>query len=310
MSLGVCCQWLEPYTKRDGSIVYENSIKERTLQLGRFKNGAYSTHAVREVYHNNIKEIIRLVPKLVANGIKSFRLSSGLLPLFEFSEELIKSDEVLCNLLLQAGNAFHAGGIRVTTHPGQFTVLSSDNPNTVKNAVRELGAHAWIFDTMGFPQTPYAAINIHGGKSNRAEQLINNICSLPHNVRSRLSLENDESCYNVVDLLSVHETTGVPVCWDSHHHKFNDAGLSMNEAYNLCIQTWARTACKPLQHLSNTENGSEGGSFTERRKHSLYIRSVPLCQREGLLADTLDVDIEAKAKNLAVLNLRNSLALL
>ena len=309
MSLGVCCQWLEPYTKRDGSVVYENSIKERTLQLGRFKNGAYSTQVVREVYHNNVKEIIKLVPKLVMNKVKSFRLSSGLLPLFEFNEELIKSDELLCDLLSQAGNAFRAGGVRVTTHPGQFTVLSSDNTDTVKNAVRELEAHAWIFDAMGFPQTPYAAINIHGGKSNRTEKLINNILSLSHNVRNRLSLENDESCYNIVDLLTVHEATGVPVCWDSHHHKFNDAGLSADEACNLAIRTWGKTDCKPLQHLSNTENGSEGGSFTERRKHSLYIRSVPLCQREGLLSDTIDVDIEAKAKNLAVLKLQNFLAL-
>jgi len=37
MSLTVCCQWLEPRTKRDGSVVYENSIEEKLLQLGAYK---------------------------------------------------------------------------------------------------------------------------------------------------------------------------------------------------------------------------------------------------------------------------------
>jgi UV DNA damage endonuclease len=307
MALGVCCQWLEPYTKRDGSVEYINSIEERTLQLGRFKSGAYSRNLVRDVYHNNVREIIRLVPKLITNNIRLFRLSSGLFPLFEFNEEMIKDDEVLINLLRQAGHAFISAGIRVTTHPGQFTVLSSDNKDVVKNAVQELTNHAWVFDTMGLPQTAHAAINIHGGKRDRLDQLVSGIRALPDNARNRLTLENDETCYNLVNLLQAHDSTGVPIVWDSHHHKFNDGGLTLDEAYELATATWSRSSCKPLQHLSNTEDGSEGGSFTERRKHSLYIRSVPLCQREGLLSDTIDVDIEAKAKNLAVLKFRNML---
>ena len=303
MSLGVCCQWLEPYTKRDGSVEHINSIDERTLQLGRFKSGAYSTALIRDVYRNNVREIIRLIPKLVANNIRSFRLSSGLLPLFEFNEGMIKDDEVLVGLLRQVGNAFVSSGIRVTTHPGQFTVLSSDNKETVQNAIRELTNHALVFDQMGLPVSPNAAINIHGGKRDRMAQLIDGICSLPSNARNRLTLENDESCYSLIDLLPAYEATGVPICWDSHHHSFNDGGLSLDDAYGLSLFTWRNTACKPLQHLSNTEEGSEGGSFTERRKHSQYIHNVPDCQRDGVLQDVVDIDVEAKMKNLAVLKL-------
>lgn len=300
MSLGVCCQWLEPYTKRDGSVVYENSINERSLQLGRFQKGLYSKAFIREVYINNINEIIKLVPKLVANKLKVFRMSSGLFSLAEYNQDILNNDEQISLLLGKLGMAFKAAGIRVTTHPDQFVVLSSDNPVTVNNAIKELSHHAWVFDKMHLPVSPYAAINIHGGKSDRLEQLIQVVRDLPDNVRSRLTFENDESAYNLVDLLKVNSATNVPLVWDSHHHTFNDGGLSLDDAFSLSVYTWKASGCKPLQHLSNTTPGLENGNFTERRKHSDYIHYVPDCQREGLLVDVIDVDVEAKMKNLAV----------
>jgi len=300
MSLGVCCQWLEPRTKRDGSVVYENSINERTLQLGRFQQGAYTKAYVRECYINNINEIIKLVPKLVANKLKLFRLSSNLFSLSEYNKDILHNDEQINLLLAKAGKAFIDAGIRVTTHPDQFVVLSSDNPVTVENAIKELSHHAWVFDRMGFSMSPHAAINIHGGKSDRMDQLVKAIHYLPDNVRSRLTFENDESAYSLVDLLKVNSTTNIPLVWDSHHHTFNDGGLSLDDAFSLSVYTWKASGCKPLQHLSNTTPGLENGSFTERRKHSDYIHYVPDCQREGLLVDVIDVDVEAKMKNLAV----------
>jgi UV DNA damage repair endonuclease len=94
MSLSVCCQWLEPRTKRDGSVVYENSIDEKLLQLGAFQKGKYSEEHIKQTYINNINELIRLVPKLVSQNIKSFRMSSNVLPLFEFCEEIAKITEI------------------------------------------------------------------------------------------------------------------------------------------------------------------------------------------------------------------------
>ena len=305
MSLGVCCQWLEPYTKRDGSVVYENSINERTLQLGRFQKGLYSKSFIREVYINNINELLRVVPKLAANNLKLFRLSSNLFSLSEYNKDILDNDEQVSLLLGKLGRAFAGAGIRVTTHPDQFVVLSSDNPSTVNNAIKELSHHAWVFDKMHLPATPYAAINIHGGKSDRLEQLIQVVRNLPDNVRSRLTFENDESAYNLVDLLKVNSVTGVPVVWDSHHHTFNDSDLSLDDAYGLAVYTWKNTGVKPLQHLSNTTPGLENGSFTERRKHSDFIHYIPDCQRDGVLKDVVDIDVEAKMKNLAVIKLKS-----
>jgi UV DNA damage endonuclease len=245
---------------------------------------------------------LRIIPRLNECNIKSFRLSSSVFPLFEFCSDIAKNDEQITTDLALAGKRFRESGIRVTTHPGQFCVISSDSDKTVRNSINELAYHAWIFDSMGFAASPYYAINIHGGKAKRSERLIEVIKTLPENIRGRLTLENDEKCYNVRNLLSISEHTAVPVVFDSHHHAFDSSDLSVDDAYSATIATWGQT--KPLQHISNTEIGMETAAYNKKRAHSQMIRYVPDIQLQGMRDDTIDVDVEAKLKNLALLKLR------
>ena len=306
MSLGLCCQFLEPKNKRNGSVEYKNIINEKSLQLGSFKANKYPLSRISATYHNNVDEHLKIVPKLVQNKIRSFRLSSSLFPLYEFNVETIHTDEILCRKLKKLGDQFKQAGIRVTTHPGQFCIINSDADHVIKNSINELAYHAWIFDQMGLPQTPESAINIHGGKRGNTKKLIDTIHTLPDNIRNRLTLENDERCFSVKQLLQVHKETGTPIVFDSHHHQFNQDGFNTNEAAAHTALTWKRDLMeyKPLQHLSNTEPGMENGSFPDRRKHSNFIHYVPECQLELSRKDLIDLDVEAKMKNLAIFKLR------
>jgi len=155
---------------------------------------------------------------------------------------------------------------------------------------------------MGLDRSPQCAINIHGGKSGRSDVLIRRINDLPETIRSRLTLENDESGYSVVQLLEVHKGTGVPVVFDTHHHIFNDDSLSMDEAMDATMETWPK-GIRPLQHISNTEPGLENGSFVDRRKHSNMIHYVPEPQLKFLQYRKIDVEVEAKHKNFAVFDM-------
>ena len=307
MSLAICCQWLEGRIKRDGNTVFINSIDERTLQLGQFRDGKYDNQRIIDTYRHNVARHIELVPRLVKNNIRSFRISSSLFPLFEFNRSLATTDTTLNKQLQVLGKLFNENGIRVTTHPGQFTVLSSDKDNVVQNSIRELEMHAWAFDAMGFGQTPYNAINIHGGKSDRSDKLIEVINSLPDNVRNRITLENDEKCYNVKQLMAIHAKTGVPIVFDTHHFNFNDDDYDFDVAFDATKGSWG--AVKPLQHLSNTEPGNENASFNIKRSHSNYIHYIPERQLQAARENTLDIDVEAKYKNLAVLKMRSDFAI-
>jgi len=305
MPLGVVCHWLETRNRPRGAPIVVNAMEERSLQLGRWRDGKYTDKQIVDLYVNNIRNLARMAP-VIATQVKLFRISSSLLPLADqVDRSLYDTTEVKHELSL-AGQAFVAAGIRLTTHPGQFCVLSSERPEVVKNAYRDLMTHGFVFDAMGLPRTPYAAINIHGGKSNASQRLIDSIIDLPDEVRTRLTLENDESAYDVPQLLEVHQQTGIPVVFDSHHHTFNTGELTMAEAYVACCATWP-TGIRPLQHISNTEPTLISGSFMDRRKHSDYIHQVPEVQLEGLLNDVIDLEVEAKMKNFAVKQLHDQL---
>lgn len=298
--LGICCHFLKEETKpRSGEKFYVNAMEERTLQLGRYRSGKYTPEMIKGTYVNNVRNLYRMLPVIRNTGVKLFRISSAMFPLADqVDRELWDSPEVR-NYLKLAGDYVLANDMRVTTHPGQFCVLSSDSDSVVEKAFVELGIHGWMFDAMGLDHSPKWAINIHGGKGDRTSRLIEQIKSLPDNVRKRLTLENDENSYSAIDLLEVYQATGTPVVFDSHHHTFNDGDLSMADAHDLTMQTWP-TGIRPLQHISNTEPALAGGSVTERRKHSDMIHYVPQPQLQSLRDDTVDVEVEAKQKNLAV----------
>jgi UV DNA damage endonuclease len=299
--LGVCCQWLEERTKPRGKVELVNAMDEKTLQLGRYNDGKYQPEQIKSVYLNNVKNLFNMLPKIADHGIRLFRISSALFPLADQVDRSLWDNDDVKNILKKSGDFIKNTGMRVSTHPGQFCVISSDSDKVIENSIRELEIHGWLFDMMGLERSPFYAINIHGGKANRMLKLTEQIRLLPDAVRKRLTLENDEMSYSVSDLIEVSSQTGVPIVWDSHHHTFNEGNLSMEDAMSVAAQTW--NGIKPLQHISNTEPELVGGSFIERRKHSDMIHYVPPVQLHALRNNLVDVEVEAKLKNLSVLKM-------
>jgi UV DNA damage endonuclease len=309
MTVGICCHWLEEKTApRSGKKELVNIFDEKTLQLGRYRQGKYTPELIKGTYVHNVMRLAAMMPFMHDHGVKHFRISSAMFPLADqVDRSLWDNSEVIAQLKI-AGDFIKQHGIRVTTHPGQFCVLSSDSDTVVAKAFVELGIHGWMFDAMGLAHSPYYAINIHGGKADRSSRLIEQIKSLPDNIRKRLTLENDESAYNVLELLSIYKETNVPVVFDSHHHVFNDGELSMEDAHATTIETWSK-GIKPLQHLSNTEPSLVNGNFQDRRKHSDMIHYVPDVQLQGLRDNTIDVEVEAKMKNFATIKLKKQFSI-
>ena len=309
MATGVCCHWLEEKTKpRSGKKELVNIFDEKTLQLGRFRSGKYTEEFIKETYVHNVQRLTEMLPFMHKQGVKLFRISSAMFPLADQVDRVFWDNSDVTKHLKNVGEYIKKHSLRVSTHPGQFCVLSSDSDAVVAKAFVELGIHGWMFDAMELDHSPFYAINIHGGKSDRSSRLIDQIKSLPDNVRKRLTLENDETAYDVVDLLNVYKETDVPVVFDSHHHVFNDAGLTMEDAYAATAETWPK-GIKPLQHLSNTEPSLINGNFQDRRKHSNMIHYIPDCQLSGLRNDTIDVEVEAKMKNVSVFDMRKKFSI-
>jgi len=216
----------------------------------------------------NVRDLVEIIKCNHTNGFKLFRMSSDLVPwASEFQLSDMKDYEKFANVLKGAGALAKSYGQRITSHPGPFNVL---------------------------------AINIHcngvyGDKKSAMDRFIKNFKRLPESVQSRLVVENDDkaSMYSVKDLMYLHEHIGIPITFDYHHHKFNTGGLSEQEALELAISTWGDY--KPLVHYSESRQLEEEG--VKAQAHSDYIYS-----EINTYGHSLDIEVEAKMKELTVLN--------
>jgi len=189
--------------------------------------------------------------------------------------------------------------IRTTFHPDQFILLSSPSNEVIQRSIADL-----VYQTEVARWVNADVINIHGGgaygnKSASLRYLRERIEHLPQAVRSRLTLENDDRVYTPKDLLPVCRDMDIPLVYDVHHHRCLPDGRSVEATTELALGTWNR---EPLFHLSSPKNGWKSGN---PRNHDDYINPTdfPDCWRQL----NITVEIEAKAKELAVLKLKQDL---
>lgn len=297
MSIGLVCQYLEPIVKRSGNIEYKNITNEKSLQYKQYLDNRYSKEYIEQVWVNNCNSLLSIIKRIFKEGYRSFRLSSSLFPLFDLNKDLLQASKAI-PILKEIGNFVLANNVRITTHPDQFVLLSSNKEEVNNNSISILNHYGWMFDSMDLPKSPYFCINIHGGVKGNSNILIKNIDILSESVRSRLTLENDERSYNVLDLYNIYKETNIPIVFDCHHHEFNTSNLSLEEGLDLAIKTW--NGIKPMTHLSNTEPENVNKGFSFKRKHSNYVHYISDVYKKFNNDNVIDIEFEFKMKNFAI----------
>ena len=257
---------------------------------------------VSELALANSKDVLKILVWNKNNNIKFFRLSSALVPWGDGLDlTTLKDYDEISIALRRAGDYAKANGIRITSHPGPFVVLTSPKENVVEAAIKDLELHGKIFDLLGLSQTPYNKINIHcngvyGDKLSAMDRFCENYLKLSDSVKKRLTVENDDKAtmYNVKDLMYIHNKINIPIVFDYHHHIFNTGDLTEEEALKLAITTWGDIT--PVVHYSESKALHEENNKLKPQAHSDYIKSLP--NTYGL---NVDIMVEAKAKELAIL---------
>jgi UV DNA damage endonuclease len=116
-----------------------------------------------------------------------------------------------------------------------------------------------------------------------------------------VALENDDRCFTPRDLVPLCERTGVPLVYDIHHHRCLADGYSVGEATNLAFATWRDR--EPYAHLSSPKDGWAGPNI---RAHADYID--PADFPEEWVTRAMTIDVEAKAKERAVLSVKGAVS--
>lgn len=270
------------------AVKYRTLTRKRLLQMNTQEQEAY----LHSLYADNIKRLEKALDFCLANQIRLYRLKSDIFPFSDIplGETLLQT---FAAQLKQIGDRAIQLGIRLVLHPPQFVVLNSDTPATIENSITVLKAHARLMDYLGQPHSPWAALNIHGGKSNRADRLIETIRALPWQIRSRLTLENDEYAYGAEAILKVCLKAEVAMVFDAHHHVIHEHLSSYEHESVARLLAAARSTWQipdhQLVHISNGRN-----QFSDPQ-HSDYIETMPSSYRYAPW-----IEVEAKKKELAI----------
>jgi UV DNA damage endonuclease len=272
---------------------YRTVTRKRLLELS--PDG--QRKVLDEIFRDNIQTFDTALRFCEREGVSLYRIPSSIFP---FADEDIGREvlQPLAAALARSGQRATARNIRLVMHPDQFVVLSSDSADVVANSVKILQMHADIMDLLQQPRSPWALLEIHGGKSDRADALVERIAALPDAIRLRIGLENDEYSYSAEEIHDVCIRSGVPMVLDAHHHIVHERLGSYDDPSVAEMLAKARTTwAEPSQQLVHISNGRSG--FNDRQ-HADLIDVMPACY-----ANAPWIEIEAKAKEEAIRKLRD-----
>jgi UV DNA damage endonuclease len=250
----------------------------------------------------NTMDLIKMIAWNNEQGIKVFRVTSCLFPWHsEYDLTDLPDYEGIKANLEYAGKLARDNGQRLSTHPGQFNVLTSKNERVVNNAVDELDKHGIIFDLMGMPRSPGAKINIHiGGAYGDRPSAIDRWCKnyelLSDSAKSRLTVENDDkpALYSSKMLYdTIVRRTGTPIVFDSHHFECGPQDSSYEEAFLMAVDSWPK-GVRPQCHHSNSRKKYEDDSARKNAHSDWYYEPFIDC---GV---SVDVVLECKKKERAL----------
>lgn len=255
--------------------------------------------ALTELYRDNLQRLDKALSFCQQHSLQLYRMSSALFPLSDMEDEIGATIlEEMSADLAKIGQRARELGIRMVLHPDQYVVLSSDSPEVLATSLKILDRHARTLDLLGLPRSPWSLMNIHGGKSQRPDQLVRVISELPEPILNRLTLENDEYAYSASEILFVCQRAGIPLVFDAHHHichenldSYDDPSVA--EMFYAARETWANRDWQ-LVHISNGEE-----AFKDR-KHSDLITAMPSVYRQAPW-----IEVEAKHKEEAIAHLQS-----
>jgi len=299
MKLGYAC--INMTLQQAGGITTNRGMRQKTFN-------ERGLDYVSELSLQNCRDLVTIIKWNEEMGIKLFRMSSDIFPwvtYYDFTD--LPDYNNIANILKGVGKLADKYGQRLTFHPSHFNALGSPNPVVVEKTIKELNAHSKIMDMMGLSTTVYNKINIHiagayGDKQATLDRWISNYYKLDPNTQMRLTVENDDKAnmYSVRDLYhGISEQCGVPIVFDYYHHKFCTGGLTEQEALELAIKTWPK-GIVPCTHYSESRRKEHLDESIRAQAHSDRITDI--IQTYGL---DIDVVVEAKHKELAVLNYKN-----
>lgn len=324
--IGFACKWIDTIDQVDGIGPKDDAKKYSTgtttiAWLGR-QSVDVAEQKLYDLVKQNLQNTLNLVLKVstLPVGLRMVRLSSDILPVYTHANwsyfykraDVVKLMEYCFSKI---GEVARTNGVRLSFHPGQFTVLASENPGIVNNSIDEFEYHADMARMMGYGKTfQDFKINVHiSGKLGPAG-IRSAYSRLSPEARNCITIENEENAWGLEDCLELADL--LPIVLDVHHHWCREGEwLDPNsDQVKRVIDSWR--GVRPTMHYSQSREDylighdintqpdmhllkDRGYKKQKLRAHSDFYWNT--ASNEWVLGylSTHDIMCESKAKNLA-----------
>jgi len=248
------------------------------------------------------------------------RISSDILPAYthaDFADYWRKPDVVsYCEKhFARVGDIARNSNIRLSMHPGQFTVLASDNPGIVERSIAEFEYHADMARYMGYGKSfQDFKINVHISGKQGPEGIRRAYKLLTPEARNCITIENEENSWGLNDCLTISDV--VPIVLDIHHHWIREGEYinANDDRVKRVVDSWR--GMRPTCHYSVSREDYlidhdqstapvhaqlilEGYKKQKLRAHSDFYWNTATNEWALSFLGTHDIMCESKGKNLA-----------
>lgn len=275
-----------------------------------------------DLMEQNIESIRKLVEKVSSfdDNLKMVRLGSDILPVYTeptWGYFWLNSDvRNYCEKhFAKIGELARKHDVRLSMHPGQFTVLASDNPDIVERSIAEFEYHVNMARWMGYGQTfQDFKINVHISGRQGPIGIRRALERMTPEARNTLTIENDEMTWGIDHSLELGNDCALVL--DIHHHwiKTGEYIDPTDDRVKRMTDSWR--GIRPVIHYSvsreeqlsnhckNTRPDLDkllalGHKKGKLRAHSDFYWNNDVNQWALSFNDTHDIMAESKGKNLA-----------
>lgn len=324
--IGFACKWIDFPSQVDGIKPKDDCKKYNTgsttvAWLNR-QTKDVACEKLWSLMEQNIAACHILVERVGAldEDLRMVRLSSDILPVYTeptWSWFWRRPDvRAYCERAFgQLGAVARQRDVRLSFHPGQFTVLASDNPDIVNRSIEEFEYHVDMARWMGYGQTfQDFKINVHIAGRLGPAGIQAALARMTPEARNTLTIENDEMTWGIEHSLELVENCALVL--DIHHHwiKTGEYIEPNDERFKRIVDSWR--GVRPVIHYSVSREEhlvehtrhhrpdlqtllDQGHKKAKLRAHSDFYWNEAVNEWALRFRDYADIMCESKAKNLA-----------
>ena len=320
--VGFCCKYVAPHPKKIFESVDGYNTGTTTISWLKRQTRDVAEQRLWDLSVQNIEATRRLVEKVGEQNeqLRMVRLGSDILPAYTHADwsAFYKRADVLGLLergFSQIGEVARSKQVRLSFHPGQFTVLASENPGIVNNSIEEFEYHADMARWMGYGKSfQDFKINVHISGKRGPAGIREAYQRLSVEARNCITIENEENSWGLDDCLSIADI--VPIVLDVHHNWIRE-GVYIDpnsDSVKRVVDSWR--GVRPAMHYSVSREDylvghdttvlpdmasllAQGYKKQKLRAHSDFYWNSAVNAWAASFAKDFDIQCESKCKNLA-----------